>query len=134
MRKQNAWSIAFLSLVALPLLSACVDGITDTEVEIVELQRDPLLVVHPEVVSLRPGASIQLNVLQTDPYLESDPPDPPDLAWTSNDPDVVEVSEDGWITALRLGETLIFADRGDWRGKALVFVTEDARIPVHSWR
>ena len=137
MRHRRVWSIAFLSFVGLPLLGACGDDITGPEiVDPPRVQRhvnQPSLVVQPAILALRPGESIQLEAHLLQGGSELYVPDS-ELVWTSTNPDMVEVTKEGRITARKLGEALVAAGHGERVGKAWVIVSEDGQIPGHIWR
>jgi hypothetical protein len=123
--------MALLVLAPLSVLYGCGESPTGIEEKVTgaepvthEMTR---LLVFPEILTLEPGESAQLEVL-----LERKGPDlgPPDLevTWTSSDPGVVSVSENGEVSALWGGDALVSVRHGIWRAEAKVSVTADGDL------
>lgn len=74
--------------------------------------------IIPESVELMVGETIQMEVI-SEP-VESDVP----LMWTSNNPDVVTVSEDGFVEAISAGDAIVTVSAGDVFAEASVKVSQ----------
>jgi hypothetical protein len=132
MRDHMKSAIALLILLPLPVLYGCGEDPTGV-IEPFDnpgARATPMLEVYPDLVVLAPGQSLQLNARleQRGPDLE-----PPEfqVSWSSSAPEIVAVSADGEITALREGEASIFAKHGPWAGEGGVIVSGDTEIFGH---
>jgi hypothetical protein len=131
MRNYAGTAMALLVLAPLSVLYGCGESPTDIEENVTGAepvtQEMTRLLVSPEILTLKPGESAQLEVL-----LERKGPDlgPPDLevTWASSDPGIVSVSENGEVTALWEGDAMISARHGIWRAEAKVSVTADGDL------
>jgi len=133
MRNQTKSAIAMLVLLPLPVLFGCADDITGPEKDRATMESGerstPALVVYPDFLSLAPGETAQLGVT-----LEQRGPDlgleDLEVRWSSSDPGIVSVSENGEVTALDEGQAIIYAEHGRWIADAGVLVSTDALLPV----
>ena len=132
MRNHLKATIALLVLLPLPVLYACGDDMTGPEPRTHASdngrQEGPNLIVYPDLVVLAPGQSFRLGVLLERRGPDVSPPDS-ELIWSSSDPAVASVTEDGEITALAEGEAWIYAEYSLWIGEAGVIVSSDTGVP-----
>jgi hypothetical protein len=105
MRTYGKLLAAALALSALPLLYAC-EGVTPPETE----------TLSPAYAKIAVGGIVQFQT----------PAKPRGrmVEWASGDPEVAEVSGDGWVTGLKPGGAIIRGDCGQYCPTALVVVID----------
>ncbi|MGD2121579.1 MAG: Ig-like domain-containing protein [Gemmatimonadota bacterium] len=126
-------TIVLLLLLPLPVLYACGNDVTGPEGGLqAHSGRTPVfptLVVFPDFLTLKPGDSSQFGI-----FLERRGPDlvPPELKviWSSSDPAVATVSENGEISALQEGSAVIQANYGGLTAEAGVMVSDNV-VPIN---
>ncbi len=102
---------AALGMAALPIFLAC-DDPQGTQL--------PDIAVQPRVVTLRVGQTLRFEA-----YAYAEEAKGRDMAWQSTEPEVAELLDDnGLVVALSPGTTVISASCDEYRGTAVVTVTE----------
>ena len=109
---------AALALSALPLLYAC-DGPFDP--------RDRPVVVSPAYAKIYVGQMVQLCATLNGNAAKVAAGGK--VRWSSTDPFVAEVSEDGWVHGLKPGIVIITGGCGEYCGTARVVVSADTPGP-----
>lgn len=99
------------------------DGI-ELEVPVEVGARAHEILLDPEETELGVGESLLLAVTVLDP--RGDPILPPEVEWSSSDPAVATVDQEGEVTGVRVGEVEIRASRDGVTGTALVTVVQTA--------
>ncbi len=94
------------------VITACVDSITRSCEVIVE---PPKITLYPEELTLLSGEAAELTA-----KVSSDNP----VAWSSSNPNVCSVDEDGKITAWQKGRAYIYASEDGTKVRCVVHVTE----------
>jgi uncharacterized protein YjdB len=99
------------------------DGI-ELEVPVQVRARTHEILLDPDEAELGVGESLLLAVTVLDP--RGDPIVPPEVEWSSSDPAVATVDQEGEVTGVRVGEVEIRASRDGVTGTAVVTVVQTA--------
>lgn len=114
MKKSIIFSLTAIALIAFAFTSCKKDSDVVTEIT--------GLAIKPATVLMSPGDSRRLTaVTEPENAVVS-------ITWTSSNPDVVEVSSNGTITAVDLGEATITAKSGDYSATCAVTVKDELEI------
>jgi len=118
-RIKTALKLCLLILVISIVLNVSVYGVAVGQASTTTL--------YPAVLEIPVGASLYLQVRSTSEVA------PQDLQWTSSQEKVATVSQEGYVTALSLGETLIEAVHRKLDDKAVcrVVVTESDKMLLY---
>lgn len=114
MKKSIIFSLTAIALIAFAFTSCKKDSEVVTEIT--------GLAIKPATVLMSPGDSRRLTAV-TEPSNAV-----VTITWTSSNPDVVEVSSNGTITAVDLGEATITAKSGDYSATCAVTVKNELEI------
>ncbi|MGD8319394.1 MAG: Ig-like domain-containing protein [Gemmatimonadota bacterium] len=113
--------LGLAAVAALATLTACSGSGSDILVpadigtEVGSITIEPTTLQTIEV-----GASVQFSAIAVDP--SGAPTDHPDITWSSTDPNVATVTQDGLATGLTEGRTEITASSGGVQATALLRV------------
>lgn len=107
---------AVLVLSALPFLYACDENPYDPD------QRP--VIVSPAHSLIYVGQMVQLCATLNGPAVEAAAGDH-EVQWSSTDPSVAQVSENGWVRGIRPGTVIITGGCGEYCGTARVTVSTD---------
>jgi hypothetical protein len=116
MKRHAKLLAAALALSVLPLLYACDDNITDPD--------ERPVIVSPAYAKLYVGQMVQLSATLNGPATEASM-NGHKVLWSSSDPFVARVSEDGWVQGLKAGHVTITGGCGQYCGTARVVVSAD---------
>lgn len=106
-----------LALSAIPLLYACDDSPFVPP-------KDRPVVITPVYAKIHVGQRVQLHATLNGPAMEARM-DGNDILWSSGDPFVVRVFEDGWVEGLKPGNVIITGGCGTYCATARVMVSDD---------
>ncbi len=105
MRRHTTPAMALLSILAIPLLTACSGDVTGPPA----LELSPPLRVVPSTAAMRVGQTLELRALMRGDH-GSWQIAPQTLGWQSSEPEVAEIDEDGTVRATAEGLVVITAE------------------------